>query len=269
MPLGWRGGSCGPTARRRSEPLPCPRSVLSPALSPGGVRGTVRVSRGLIRTRRNADADVWRMGACTRVRHGPSRAGAQPGKEFASADGPGVTQPPDPDDRCCSSSEIMRCLDPCGGRHRWFPGMARWTSDGPTRPGCFSWASHFKGLTSATPNLIGLANPVGLYLQMPDRSIFGFGLHLLPGKDAPADASPSDIWQVIRGSETVVDPVTNTDFPGNMILHAACQIPSSWLAMNPNLTLAAMTLSGQPIRRGAQTAPSAPSPCSPALCRQH
>lgn len=106
----------------------------------------------------------------------------------------------------------------------------------------------------ASQNLVCLANPVGLYIQEPDPSIFAFGPHLVLGKDVPADAKPSDIWQVIRGSANIVDPVTGSDFLGSMILHAACQIPSSWLAMNPHLTLADMLISRQPIRWGGQIA---------------
>lgn len=109
----------------------------------------------------------------------------------------------------------------------------------------------------ADQNLVCLANPVGLYIQNPvlsDPSLFAFGPHLVPGTDVPIDAKPSDIWQVIRGSDSVVDPVTQAAFPGCMILHAACQIPSSWLAMNPRLTLADMMVARQPIRWGGQIA---------------
>ena len=110
------------------------------------------------------------------------------------------------------------------------------------------------GQALGTTQYVCLANPVGLYIQMPPKGVFDFGPKIVKGKDVPADADASEIWQVIRGSANVADPVTCEDFPGNMILHAACQIPLTWLQMNPNLTLADMTISGQSIQWGGQIA---------------
>ncbi|HEY4972806.1 MAG TPA: hypothetical protein VII41_04305, partial [Steroidobacteraceae bacterium] len=41
---------------------------------------------------------------------------------------------------------------------------------------------------------------------------------------------------------------------GNMVLHAVAQIPASWLAMNPNLTLNDMLVNSQPLQWGGQIA---------------
>ncbi|MGY3695020.1 hypothetical protein ACVIGA_005100 [Bradyrhizobium sp. USDA 3240] len=99
-----------------------------------------------------------------------------------------------------------------------------------------------------------LANPVGLYIQVPDSSRFAFGPNIKAGVDVPGDAKPIDIYQILRGSAEVNDPVSGAPFRGNMVLHAAVQIPGSWLAMNPNLTLADMLINGQPIQWGGQIA---------------
>ncbi|MBB4264204.1 hypothetical protein [Bradyrhizobium sp. CIR3A] len=74
------------------------------------------------------------------------------------------------------------------------------------------------------------------------------------GVDGPVDAKPIDIYQILRGSAEVDDPVSAAPFRGNMVLHAAVQIPGSWLAMNPNLTLAHMLINGQPIQWAGQIA---------------
>jgi hypothetical protein len=99
-----------------------------------------------------------------------------------------------------------------------------------------------------------LADPVGLYIQVPDKSTFAFGPNIKVGVDVPSNASPYEVYQILRGSAVVTDPITSAPFPGNMVLHAAVQIPASWLAMNPNLTLADMLINGQPIQWGGQIA---------------
>ena len=88
------------------------------------------------------------------------------------------------------------------------------------------------------PRRVCLANPVGLYIQQPDLTALGFGPAIIPGTTVPADASPRDILHIIRGERTPNDPVTGAAFPGDMLLHIAFQIPPSWLAMTPTLTLA-------------------------------
>lgn len=100
-------------------------------------------------------------------------------------------------------------------------------------------------------NDVNLADPVGLYIQMP-KGVFGFGPAVVPGTTVPADAKAADVYQIVRGSEMVIDPVTGQDFPGNMILHAVCQIPQSWLAMTPTLTLEDMTYDYEPLRWAGQ-----------------
>jgi hypothetical protein len=100
-----------------------------------------------------------------------------------------------------------------------------------------------------------LANPVGLYIQLPESpSAFTFGPKIVPGKTVPASAKPIDIWQVVRGSAQLTDPVTNQPFQGNFILHVAAQIPQSWLRMTSDLTLADILINGRPIVWAGQIA---------------
>ncbi|GLQ89095.1 hypothetical protein [Dyella flagellata] len=108
---------------------------------------------------------------------------------------------------------------------------------------------------SGSYNLANLANPFGLYIQLPNFANWTFGSNVVPGQGGiPANAQPSDIWQIVRGSQTCIDPVTGQAFPGNMILHAACQIPLAWLQANPNLTLADILINGRPIQWAGQIA---------------
>jgi hypothetical protein len=97
-------------------------------------------------------------------------------------------------------------------------------------------------------NNVSLANPPGLYIQMPDFS----GWKLPPDPRLPAGAQPSDCWQIVRGSQVVTDPVTGQPFNGSMILHVACQLPSSWIAAGVSFTLGDITIKlngvDQPIR---------------------
>jgi len=89
------------------------------------------------------------------------------------------------------------------------------------------------------PQTVCLADPVGLYIQAPGNpTAFTFGPSIQVGREVPSDARASDIWQLVRGSAVLNDPVRGGPFPGNVILHAVAQIPSAWLAMNPTLTLA-------------------------------
>ena len=115
-------------------------------------------------------------------------------------------------------------------------------------------------LTGNVPQLVCLADPVGLYLQVPDLSGFSFGPNIDPA-NLPPNAQASDVWQVLRGSATVVDPVTCQgdpvecqDFPGAMILHAIAQIPSSWLSAYPDMTLADIQIDNEPIQWAGQIA---------------
>lgn len=82
-------------------------------------------------------------------------------------------------------------------------------------------------------NNMSLANPPGLYIQMPDFS----GYTLPADPKLPAGAKPSDCWQIVRGAETVIDPVTGQPFNGNMILHVAFQLPAAWIAAGVSFTV--------------------------------
>ncbi|WP_052262236.1 hypothetical protein [Pseudoalteromonas luteoviolacea] len=100
---------------------------------------------------------------------------------------------------------------------------------------------------------VNLANPFGLYIQQPTSlDSWTFSNRIQKGVNVPADAKASDVWQIVRGSEQVTDPVTGSAFPGNFILHAICQIPSSWLAMDPTLTLEDIEINNTPIQWGSQ-----------------
>ena len=100
---------------------------------------------------------------------------------------------------------------------------------------------------------VNLANPFGLYIQQPESlESWTFSKRIQKGVNVPADAKASDIWQVVRGNVSIEDPVTGSPFPGNLILHAICQIPSSWLAMDPTLTLEDIEINNEPIQWGSQ-----------------
>lgn len=97
---------------------------------------------------------------------------------------------------------------------------------------------------------ISLADPPGLYIQMPS-----FAQYELPADPKlPAGARPDDCWQVIRGFETVIDPITNAPFPGSFILHAAFQIPQSWIDAGVSFTVGDIKIAGKPIQYGSQVA---------------
>ena len=101
-------------------------------------------------------------------------------------------------------------------------------------------------------NKIALANPTGLYIQMPDFS--GYALPADP--KLPQGAQPSDCWQVVRGSAAVTDPVTGQPFSGSMMLHVAFQIPQAWNAAGVSFTVGDITIDlngvAQPIRYASQ-----------------
>jgi hypothetical protein len=99
---------------------------------------------------------------------------------------------------------------------------------------------------------VSLANPPGLYIQMPDFS----GYTLPNDSKLPPGAQPSDCWQVVRGAATVIDPVTGQPFGGNMMLHVAFQIPAAWIAAGVQFTVGDITINlngvAQPIQYGSQ-----------------
>jgi hypothetical protein len=97
---------------------------------------------------------------------------------------------------------------------------------------------------------ISLADPPGLYIQMPS-----FAQYQLPNDPKlPAGATAADCWQIIRGFETVTDPITNEAYPGSFILHAAFQIPQKWIDAGVTFTVSDIKLAGQPIQYGSQIA---------------
>jgi hypothetical protein len=88
-------------------------------------------------------------------------------------------------------------------------------------------------------NQISLANPVGLYIQMPDFS----GYQLPP--NAPSDASPQDYWTIVRGSEHL-DGFGNQY---NFILHATYEVPAGL-----GFTVSDISIQGNPIQWASQIA---------------
>lgn len=87
-------------------------------------------------------------------------------------------------------------------------------------------------------NLASLADPMGLYIQAPD-----FRSYTLPSDpNLPKGATAADCWQVIRGQNTIHDPVTNTDYPGNFILHVAFQLPAAWIEAGVKFTVSDISI---------------------------
>ena len=86
---------------------------------------------------------------------------------------------------------------------------------------------------------VSLADPVGLYIQMPDFSVF----QLPEDPNLPQDAKVEDCWQIVRGVETLINPFSAQDpgdqqpFNGNFILHAVFQIPESWIEAGVEFTV--------------------------------
>jgi len=121
-----------------------------------------------------------------------------------------------------------------------------------------------RGVNVAVSNqsLACLADPFGLYIQVPDFTAYS----IKPSVQLPTGATVADCWQIVRGSLVLVDPVTNQYFPGeyysseyqgvgNFILHAVFQIPASWQDLNPaGVTLADILINGQPIQWAGQIA---------------
>jgi len=101
-------------------------------------------------------------------------------------------------------------------------------------------------------NNVSLANPPGLYIQMPDFS----GWTLPRDPKLPAGAQPSDCWQIVRGAASVNDPVTGNPFNGNMILHVACQLPAAWIEAGVSFAFGDITINlngiAQPIQFASQ-----------------
>ncbi|HMB55029.1 MAG TPA: hypothetical protein VKU40_17055 [Thermoanaerobaculia bacterium] len=91
---------------------------------------------------------------------------------------------------------------------------------------------------------VSLANPIGLYLQKPD-----FRTWKLPDDpNLPAGATAEDLYQVVRGAETL------PDFPDtyNFILHARVEIPEAWKRAGVSFTLSDVTINGSGLEYGSQ-----------------
>ncbi|MDJ0796850.1 MAG: hypothetical protein QNJ51_08420 [Calothrix sp. MO_167.B12] len=113
-----------------------------------------------------------------------------------------------------------------------------------------------------TPNIACLADPVGLYIQMPNFASYTVSSTVT----LPEGATVADCWQIVRGEKVLTDPVTGEYFPGeysdeqyqgvgNFILHAVFQIPQEWQDLNSNsLTLSDILIGGQPIEWAGQIA---------------
>ncbi len=84
--------------------------------------------------------------------------------------------------------------------------------------------------------VLTLADPPGLYIQMPDFSNY----------KTPDGTDASTFWTIKRGSKTLKDQ-NGVDLPGNFILHAVFEVPAS-----KNYTVSDITISGEPIKWGSQ-----------------
>jgi len=110
------------------------------------------------------------------------------------------------------------------------------------------------GQAVGEPCQAALANPTGLYIQVPDLG--GFTLPADPR--LPKGATAQDCWQIVRGNATLTDPVTGLPFgepaeSGNFVLHAVFQIPSAWIAAGVQFTVGdILDQNGDPIQWGGQ-----------------
>ncbi len=87
-------------------------------------------------------------------------------------------------------------------------------------------------------NMVTLANPPGLYIQMPDFSNY----------QTPDGTDASSFWTIVRGSQTLNDENGNP-LPGNFILHAVFEVPE-----NLGYTVSDITISKQNIDWASQIA---------------
>ncbi|NOK05142.1 MULTISPECIES: hypothetical protein [Myxococcus] len=87
-------------------------------------------------------------------------------------------------------------------------------------------------------NKATLANPPGLYIQMPDFS----------GYQTPDQTNAAEFWTIVRGTSSLTDP-DGRPMPGNYILHATFRVPP-----NKRYTVSDITINGQKIRWAGQVA---------------
>ena len=102
----------------------------------------------------------------------------------------------------------------------------------------------------ATGHTVALANPSGLYIQMPDFT----GYALPEDPNLPHGATAADCWQIVRGEQSLEDPVTGERFPGNFILHAAFALPQAWIDAGVAFTVGDIEIGGQRLRWAGQIA---------------
>ncbi|WP_281637885.1 hypothetical protein [Flavobacterium marginilacus] len=93
-------------------------------------------------------------------------------------------------------------------------------------------------LTANVPQVATLADPPGLYIQMPDFTNY----------KTPDGTDASAFWKIVRGSKTLNDQYGNP-MPGNFILHAVFEVPA-----DKNYTVSDIKINGQPIQWGSQIA---------------
>ncbi|RBL92904.1 hypothetical protein [Chitinophaga flava] len=86
--------------------------------------------------------------------------------------------------------------------------------------------------------MVTLADPPGLYIQMPDFSAY----------KTPDGTDASTFWTIKRGSMTLTSQ-DGTSLPGNFILHAVYEVPAS-----KGYTVSDITISNVPINWGSQVA---------------
>lgn len=95
----------------------------------------------------------------------------------------------------------------------------------------------------ANGNRVALANPTGLYIQQPTLDVKNGGPFKLPADpNLPKSATVDDCWQIVRGNQTLTDPVTGMlyglpDPGGNFILHAVFQLPRAWVDAGVSFTI--------------------------------
>lgn len=86
--------------------------------------------------------------------------------------------------------------------------------------------------------VVTLADPPGLYIQMPDFSNY----------KTPDGTDASTFWTIKRGSKSLMDSNGNP-LPGNFILHAVYEVPA-----DKGYTVSDISIAGQPINWGSQIA---------------
>lgn len=105
-------------------------------------------------------------------------------------------------------------------------------------------------------NRVALADPTGLYIQKPNLDVINGGPFQLPADPKlPSGATVDDCWQIIRGNEELIDPVTGLPYGkkqkddppvGNFILHAVFQIPAAWVEAGVSFSIGDIQYAAEP-----------------------